>query len=343
MKQLDKFLTNSPEEIAKQVEFFQCVDVIMSKDSVCYNADQNDLDILVRCLNVYQNTGVNYFPRYQEFVNTARFSHLEKGIKAFSNAIVDSRYTLDMFKEDVNQLIEDMEFFNFSKVNGFSKDDYQALSANCEREYEEIIEEYNRTRIKEKESKLKELVGDYFNFDKFDAKVIEQHFKQCVASITEKRYAMDQLSTNMQPTEPNQIYLVFMFSGNTVVRVGKTANVILWAMRYAQEYDQATFGLYLVDKEYVDELRVKLCLYFNPVHFNNVMVEVSNKMYANLNQAKKVYSYLYEITFPQLKKIMSLSGVTQRQIGNIKVVEKAELDQHVRRYLKLNTNKKVSK
>ena len=340
MKRLDEFVTNSPEEIAKQVEFFQCVEVAMPNHFAYYNASQNDLDVLMRCLNVYQNTGINYFPRYMAFANTVRFSHFEKGIKGFSNEIISLRYTLDMFKEDINHLIEDMEFFNFPKVNGLCKEDYQDLLINCEKEYEEIIKEYERTRLKEKEDKLNELVEEYFNFDKFDMKIIEQHFEQCITSITEKRYTLDQLSTNMQPTEPNKVYLVVMFSGNTVVRVGKTRQVILWAMRNIQEYDHVEFGLYLVDEEYVDELRVKVCLYLNPIHFSNAMVEVSNKMYANLNQAKKVYSHLYEITFPRLKKIMSLSSVAQRQLGNIKVVEKAELDQHVRRYLKLNANKK---
>lgn len=337
MKCLDKLVTNSPEEIANQIEFFQSVDLILEGSRY---ANLNDLAILVKCLNVYQTTGINYFPRYEEFIKNTIYSPLDEGIRGFSNAIISSRYTIDMFKEEIQQRIEDMDFFSFSKVKGLTKDDYKALLIDCEKEYYAIIEENNRIVIKEKEVKLKELSDKYLNFEEFDMEVFEQHFEKCVATLTNQTYTIDQLSIKMNLTEASQVYLVVMFLNNVAIKVGKTRQVLLWAMKNVKEYDQATFGLYLVDENYANELRVKICLHFNTIPVNAGMVEASNKVYANLNQAKRVYGHLYEITLPRLRKIMSLSGITQRQFGPITILEKTELDQHVRRYLKLNANKK---
>ena len=57
-----------------------------------------------------------------------------------------------MFKKEVEQRIKDMEFFGFSHVNNFTKDDYKALLINCQEEYYKMLAEKNRNRIKEKET-----------------------------------------------------------------------------------------------------------------------------------------------------------------------------------------------
>ncbi|MTN82447.1 hypothetical protein GMB34_00640 [Turicibacter sanguinis] len=339
MSTLYELLSNSEEERESQVEFFKTVDISLPG---YYHADQTDLKILVECLNVYQETGINYFKRYETFMNSIHYCQLEKGIKGFCKStkgtIYENRDTIEMFKKEAEHRIKDMEFFGFSHVNNFTKDDYKVLLMNCEEEYYKMIAEKNRNKIKEKETEMKELVENYLNFEAFDINTLEQHFKQCIKELINKTYVENDLLNTVRPTKVKDIYLIVMFSNNVAVKIGRTRNIVQWVATNNKEYENTTFGLYSVDEEYIAELIVKVCIYFDTILTNAGMVKVSNKMYANLNQAKKVYAHLYGITLPRLRKIISLNGITQRQIGSITVLEKAELDKHVRRYLKLNTN-----
>ncbi|MTO48201.1 hypothetical protein GMC60_14570 [Turicibacter sanguinis] len=275
-------------------------------------------------------------------MNSIHYCQLEKGIKGFCKStkgtIYENRDTIEMFKKEAEHRIKDMEFFGFSHVNNFTKDDYKVLLMNCEEEYYKMIAEKNRNKIKEKETEMKELVENYLNFEAFDINTLEQHFKQCIKELINKTYVENDLLNTVRPTKVKDIYLIVMFSNNVAVKIGRTRNIVQWVATNNKEYENTTFGLYSVDEEYIAELIVKVCIYFDTILTNAGMVKVSNKMYANLNQAKKVYAHLYGITLPRLRKIISLNGITQRQIGSITVLEKAELDKHVRRYLKLNTN-----
>lgn len=339
MSTLYELLSNSEEERERQIEFFKTVNISLPG---YYHANQTDLKILVECLNVYQETGINYFKRYETFMNSIHYCQLEKGITGFYKStrgtIYENRDTIEMFKKEVEHRIKDMEFFGFSHVNNFTKDDYKALLMNCEEEYYKMLAEKNRNRIKEKETEMKELVENYLNFEAFDINTLEQHFKQCIKELTNKTYVKNDLLNTVRPTKVKDIYLIVMFSNNVAVKIGRTRNVVQWVATHNKDYENVTFGLYPVDEEYIAELIVKICIYFDTILTNAAMVRVSNKMYANLNQAKKVYAHLYGITLPKLRKIISLNRITQRQFGSITVLEKAELDQHVKRYLKLETN-----
>ena len=339
MSTLYELLSNSEEERKRQIDFFKTVNISLPG---YYHANKTDLKILVECLNVYQETGINYFTRYETFIDSIHRYRLEEGITGFYNSIngnfYDERDTIEMFKKEVGRRIEDMDFFGFSHVYKLTKDDYRTLLMNCEEEYYELIAEKNRNRIKEKEIEMKELVENYLNFEDFNINTLEKHFKQCIKDLTNKTYIENDLLNTVRPTKVKDIYLIVMFSNNVAVKIGRTRNVVQWIATHNKDYENVTFGLYSVDEEYIAELIVKVCIYFDTILTNAGMVKVSNKMYANLNQAKKVYAHLYGITLPRLRKIISLNGITQRQFGTITVLEKAELDQHVRRYLKIATN-----
>lgn len=338
---LQELVSNSQEEREKQIEFFNSLDIHLLG---YYQANEIDLDILVKCLNVYQETGINYFKRYETFIRSMYNDRLEEGITGFYNSIkgyyydCDNQDIFEKFKKEIKRRIEDMEFFGFSHVSDLTIEDYQELLINCEADYFKMIEEKNRKRIKEKEVEMNELVENYFNFEEFDVNVLEQHFKECIEELTNKTYVVNDLLNTVRPTKIKDVYLIVMFSNDVAVKIGRTRNVIQWVATHNKDYENVNFGLYSVDEEYVSELLVKVCIYFDTILTNAGMVKVSNKMYANLNQAKKVYSHLYGITLPRLRQIISLNGITQRQFGSITVLEKAELDRHVKRYLKLNTN-----
>lgn len=339
MSTLYELLSNSKEEREKQIEFLKTVNIALPG---YYRVNETDLNILVQCLNVYQETGINYFKRYETFMNSMHHCQLEKGITGFYKStrgtIYENRDTVEMFKKEIEHLIEDMNFFGFSHINNLTKDDYKKLLVDCEKEYYKMIEEENRNRIKEKEIEIKELVENYFNFEAFDINVLEQHFEECIKELTNKTYVENDLLNTVRPTKVKDIYLIVMFSNNIAVRIGRTRNVVQWVATHNKGYENVTFGLYSVDEEYIAELIVKVCIYFDTILTNAAMVRVSNKMYANLNQSKKVYAHLYGITLPKLRKIISLNGITQRQFGSITVLEKAELDKYVKRYLKLESN-----
>lgn len=339
MSTLYELLSNSEEERERQVEFFKTVNISLPG---YFRADLTDLKILVACLNVYQEKGINYFKRYETFINNIHYLQLEQGITGFYQSTRGTRYEegdiIGLFKKEIEHRIDDMDFFGFSHINNFTKDDYKALVMNCEEEYYKMIAEENRNKIKEKETEIKELVENYLNFESFDINALEQHFEQCIKELTNKTYVENDLLNTVRPTKVKDIYLIVMFSNNVAVKIGRTRNVVQWVATHNKDYENVTFGLYPVDEEYIAELIVKVCIYFDTILTNASMVRVSNRMYANLNQAKKVYAHLYGITLPKLRKIISLNGITQRQFGSITVLEKAELDQHVRRYLKLTTN-----
>lgn len=337
MKRLQDLTLINEEERLKQIEFFNTLD---NNNSLGLHLKNEDIEILVDCLNVFQGTGINHFNRYISFMQSAHWQPLEKGIVNFIEDREQFGFTsvdFNFFKTEVEQRVSDMRFFGFSHVNGLSIEDYQILLNHSEQEYNKFIQEKHREGITKEENEIKNLIENYFNFNDFNIDYFEQQFKRCLNEMTTNKYTEKDLLTERIPYNPNNTYLVLFFSNNTPIKIGKTNNLLQWLSINLKKHQDIVFGLCPVEEEYISELLTRFCIHFDTIQRNGNMVLSSNKIYSNLNHSKKVYNHLYGLTLRQLKKIISSNGITQREFGSTIVIEKKELDIYIKRTLKLET------
>lgn len=341
MKRLQDLTLINEEERLKQIEFFNTLD---NNNSLGLHLKNEDIEILVDCLNVFQRTGINHFNRYISFMQSVHQSPLEKGIVNFLEEREQFGFPsigLDSFRTEVEQRVSDMRFFGFSQVNGLSIEDYQMLLNHSEQEYNKFIQEKHREGITKEENEIKNLIENYFNFNDFNIDYFEQQFKRCLKEITNNKYTEKDLLTERIPYNPNSTYLVLFFSNNTPIRIGKTNNLLQWLSTNLKKHQDITFGLCLVEEKYATELLTRFCIHFDTIQRSGNTVLLSNKMYSNLNHSKKVYNHLYGLTLRQLKKIISSNGITQREFGSTIVIKKKDLDTCIKRTLKLETKKNL--
>ena len=119
MKTLNELVTQTEEELLKQVEFFKSLNILMPGG---VPATEEDLVILAKCLDVYQTTGVNHFPRYRAFYNVRYNGLSNQSCKTFETAVRSGEYTYEMYKEDVECEIDGMTFFEIEDIDGVPKE-----------------------------------------------------------------------------------------------------------------------------------------------------------------------------------------------------------------------------
>ena len=288
-----------------------------------------DYQVFTDCLAIYQATGINHFERYKAFYQDIQQLQLEEGIKGFyksQKGKVEGEWnSLESFEQAIKKRIEEMYFFGLDEINEHTEADYLKLLE--EAKTLPMIEEEGPSESDLDQDERR--VADYFNFADFDRQELEKQFQMCIQTLEGKKYQAEAL----MDWEKGH-YLVVGYDEDTPLKIGSATNLKAW-LKENQTGHLTTYGVFKADEDYLKELKVKVCLHYPTIQAYSGMVQASNKMYANLKQAKRVYSYLNGLNLAHLKQIIEINQLKQHFIGGASVVDKAELDKQIRRFLNL--------
>ena len=329
---------NKEDDRKNMVEFFRKNDVVLYQNM---GASDIDYNVFVGCMEIYQNTGVNYFYDFADLRLGFQYTTLDKGIKGYNRtwdgiSIFDENY-LTMYLEEVSRTIELMQFFNIDDLYGTKVYQYQKFYNNAEKEWTELKKYELDKRQESQKAKVEIFEYEYFNFDEFDNRKFTKIYEECIKDLDmgKNLYSFnDVLNINVQ-LENNKTFIVFLRKNSKVCFVGKTTNLLTYIGAKNKEYDAESVAFYPVDNKYIEEVYVKALIEFDLGYSG--AVKLSNRKYISLTTAKRVFKELYKINLTHIKKIISKYDIQKFILGDTIVVDKIELDRCTRDYLNLGS------
>lgn len=323
------------EERAKQVEFLKT-----SEEDIIYGHIHSDIyyEILVGCMEIYSNIGINYFYDYQRFSTSRQHITLEKGIKYynsnFKQLYVEDIEYLNSYRKDILETVELMKFFGIESVDGTTIEQYMEYYNNAETEWYEMRYEEIEKRKAKAEASIDKMRNDYFNFDDFDNDKFNNIFKECIKDMDmgKNLYTLDEVLNININLAPNKTFIVFLRKNNKVCFVGRSTNLLSYIGAKSKEYDADRVAFYPVDNNYIDDIYIRSLIQFD---IPSGQVRSANRKYISLTSAKRIFKELYRINLTHIKKIISKYDLERFILGDTIVLDKIELDKAVKDYLNL--------
>ena len=327
------------KEREKKVEFFKEHEIM-----IYHGIQGNDMDyeFFVGCMEIYENTDVNYFYDFEYLRLKCQYETNEPSIRGYLqrldyNCITITDEYLDKYRKDVEKTIQLMEFFNIGNLYGITIEKYKELYKNADVEWKILKQEISNNKKSSKEEHTDKLIESYFNFGEFNNKKFESIFNDCIKDIDmgKNTYTLNEIIDMNINLDKSKIFLVFLRKNNKVCYIGKTVNLISYIGNKNKEYNADSVAFYEIDSEYIDDIYVKSLIYFDMIAYNGV-VKSSNRKYISLSMAKRVYKEMYRINLTHIKKIISKYDLERFIIGDTIVLDKIALNKATRDYLNLD-------
>lgn len=329
---------NREDDRVKKVEFFKSngVNLIMG----LYTSDI-DYKFFVGCMEIYENTGINYFNNYKKLLMHHQYRIVNKGIRNYVGSIdpyvsdrINSSYLND-YKKEVLETIKIMNFFNIGSYNDIDIEQYIEHYKNADIEWEELRkEELEKIKIKE-DANLDKIRNNYFNFDNFNNSKFEELFKECTHDMDMGKniYTLNEVININVNLDTNKTFIVFLRKNNRVCFVGRTINLLNYIGSKSKDYDADRVAFYPVDNNYIDDIYIKALIEFDIA--TGGAIRSTNRKYISMTSVKRVFKELYKINLVHIKKIIAKYDIEKFLIGDTIFLDKIELDRATREYLNL--------
>lgn len=328
---------NKADERAKKIEFLKSHKVILIMGMY---PDDMDCEIFVGCMEIYENTGVNYFYDYKKLFMDNEYKTLHKGVRHYTSILfnylfdkIDIEY-LNSYKSELLETIELMKFFGIETLYGVTLDQYIKYYNNAENEWYEMRDEEIKKRKAKAEASIDKMRDNYFNFDDFDNDKFNNIFKECIKDMDMEKnlYTLDEVLNININLAPNKTFIVFLIKNNKVCFIGRSTNLLSYIGAKSKEYDADRVAFYPVDNNYIDDIYIRSLIQFD---IPSGQVRSANRKYISLTSAKRIFKELYRINLTHIKKIISKYDLERFILGDTIVLDKIELDKAVKDYLSL--------
>ena len=331
------------EKRAKKLEFFK------ENEIVLYNGMQGnemDYEIFIGCMEIYENTGINYFYDFDYLRLKSQYGLMDSSLKKYIqnweyniNTIKDEVLDdyLEKYHIDIEKTMQLMKFFNIENLYGKTIKKYEEIYNNAEMELKSLKQEIHNNKRVYKEEYTNGLIESYFNFENFNNEEFNRIFNNCISDINMggNIYTLNEIINININLDKSKTFIVFLRKNNNVCFIGKTVNLINYIGNKNKEYNADSVAFYEIDNDYIEDIYIKALIYFDMVVNYNGIVKLSNRKYISLSIAKKVYKELYRINLTHIKKIITKYNLERFIIGDTIVLDKIELDKATRDYLNL--------
>lgn len=321
----------------KMVEFFKDNEVLIYH---CMGASDIDYEVFVGCMEIYNNTGVNYFYDFSDLRLNFQYKTLDKGIKGYSrawdsNRDIFDRNFLNNYLEEVSSTIKLMQFFGIENLYDTSVNQYMEYYNRAETELNEWrIEELEKRKVKD-DASFDKMRNSYYNFEAFDNNKFNRIFKECIQDMDMGKniYILDEVININVNLEDNKTFIVFLRKNDKVCFVGRTTNLLNYIGTKSKEHGADRVAFYPVDNDYIDDIYIKALIEFDVAVGGTV--KNTNRKYISMTSVKRIFKELYKINLVHIKKIIAKYDIERFLIGDIIIFDKIELDKATRDYLNL--------
>lgn len=337
---------NKSEERKQRIKFFKENNIsIMTTPFGGMSASNNDYEIYVGCMEIYEKTKVNHFEDYKSL----RFylldskgdisKKLEKKISYYEGneriEFTDKRY-LKHYQKDIQFVIDTMKFFNMEKIYDKTINYFETELELSEQKWLKFVNDEYSKKKNDKEKEAKKLIKDYNNFSKFNNQKFNEIYESCISSrnIKDNLYTIEELFELYLREDENKTYIVFFIKDDQVCLIGKTTNLLQYTNVKRKQIEFDTISFYEVENEYIEEIYIRLLIEFN-IPSNSGAVKISNKKYILLNTAKRVFKEMYRVNLVHIKKALSQYKVDEYILGESLVLDKIQLDNAMKNYMSM--------
>ncbi|MGL4742082.1 MAG: hypothetical protein ACRC41_14985 [Sarcina sp.] len=323
-------------EILSSINFLEQNQIMLFSD---YQGDKEDFEYFALCLEIFKRTGINYFEDYESlYYRAEKISRILNGDTSIFEYMFE--YTVANLEADLELLILKSNFFEIKKIIGY---DVLKLTQNKKQLialFEDKYKKFELEKIKSKEIKSCEYNQKYFKFMDFTNlnEKFELVFKKLYNELPKLKKMINSEDMVLKFSQglalnKNKKYLVFIYKNKKIIEIFKTSNSLNFKRFDDYNYDYASF--LEVEEIYQDDLNVRFKLYFD-LFLNQNDVTVNNLIFTRINAAKEVYKFEYGLTLPKIKKIIHENNLELNAKGFDYILNKVELDNAIKKYIKRN-------
>lgn len=332
MNKLKDYLNPKLEDIRnKQADFFEKTNMISYLGNTAFDMDYK---IYAECLEVYVNTGINYYDDYISLIYTIQIYELHHGIRDKN----PNRFHLpcfesyEIYKQSLEECIKLYNFFDIAECRGINITVFEELLVYSEEDWDYYK---NKNIIKENKKHteyINKLNANYLNFNDFnESKLQELYLQYKEYTKPSNRYSVkDLMNMNMELYEGN-ICLIFGFLDDKIQFVGKTTRIFSYIYNKNKEYKIDNVAIFMVDEDYIEDLYVELIVR-GDIKSNSNTINYKCMKYASYNKAKSYYKAIYDFSAWDLKRIIKKHNIDIFEIsGGTTIINKIKLHEAVKK------------
>lgn len=337
MDKLKDYLNPKLEVIRnKQADFFEKTNMISYLGCNGFNVDYK---IYTECLEVYVNTGVNYYDDYISLIYKIQVYNLHHGIRDknpnhFHSPCFESYET---YKQSLEKCIKLYKFFDITECKDISITVFEELLAYSEEDWDYYKNKNTMLEDKKNIEYINKLNKIYLNFNNFNESKLKQLYLQYKEyTKPSNRYSVkDLMNMNMELYEGN-ICLIFGFLDDEIQFVGKTTRIFSYIYNKNKEYQIDNVAIFMVEEEYIEDLYVELIVR-GDIKSNSTTINYKCMKYVSYNKAKSYYKAICGFSAWDLKRIMKKYNIGTFKIGeSTTILNKIKLHEAVKREIKIN-------
>lgn len=299
-----------------------------------------DYDLFVGCMEIYENTGVDYFQYYKRIRLFNQYRTVSEGVRNYVGSFdyyVEDKTNIKYlynYKKEIIETIQILEFFGLSGIYGKTIDEYINDLNNADEEWKQMRDEELAKIEKTAKEKSDKLKTNYYNFDDFNDDKFNKIFKECIKDMDmgKNTYTLEEVININVNLEENKTFIVFLRKDDRVCFVGRTTRLLTYIGTKSKEYDADRVAFYPVDNDYIDDIYIKALIEFDII---GGTVKNTNRKYISMTSVKRIFKELYRINLTHIKKIISKYDIEKYVLGDIIILDKIELDRATRDYLNL--------
>ncbi len=332
MDKLKDYLDPKLNDIrSKQASFFEKTNIISSIGSSAFNLNNK---IYSECLEVYTNTGVNYYDDYISLICTIQVYKLHQGIrdKNPTHFHLPCFESYEAYKQSLEECIKLYKFFDITECIGVNITVFEQLLIYSEEDWDYYKNKNIIQRNKNTDKYINKLNENYLNFNDFnESKLQGLYLEYKEHTKPSNRYSVkDLMEMNMELYEGN-ICLIFGFLDDEIQFVGKTTRIFSYIYNKNKEYKIDNVAIFMVDEDYIEDLYVELIVR-GDIKNNSNTINYKCMKYASYNKAKSYYKAIYDFSAWDLKRIIKKYNIDVFEIGGgTTIINKIKLHEAVKK------------
>lgn len=335
MEKLKDYLNPELDDFRrKQVTFFKETSTISSIGNTILDIDYK---IYTECLEVYINTGVNYYNEYMLLKYVIQIYKLQDGIRNKNNKYFHAPCfeTYEDYKKSLSDSIELYNFFDIVECCDIHISVFEDLLINAEVDWNFYKNNKFYEVNKNNDEYIKKLNKNYLNFDEFnEVKLQELYLEYKDNTKPSNRYTVKELMNMNIEIYNGNICLLIGFLEDKIQFVGKTTRIFNYIYNKNKEFKIDNVAIFVVDEKYIDDLYVELIIR-GEIESNSNIINYKCMKYVSYNKAKSYYKSVYKLTAWDLKRIIKKYNIDILEIsGGTKIISKIKLHRAVEKEFK---------
>lgn len=335
MNKLKDYLNPKLEDIRnKQADFFEKTNMASFIGNSVFVIDYK---IYSECLEVYTNTGVNYYDDYISLMYVIQIYKLYTGIRD-----KDPRHfhlpcfeSYEVYNQSLRECIESYKFFDIVECCGINIKVFEELLTNSEMDWNYYTNKELMQKDKNNKEYINKLNESYLNFNNFnESKLQELYSKYKEYTKPSNRYSVKELmDMNIELYEGN-ICLIFGFLGDEIQFVGKTTRIFNYIYNKNKEYKIDNVAIFMVEEKYIEDLYIELIVKGDIKSHSNT-INYKCMKYVSYNKAKNYYKAIYGFSAWDLKRIIKKDNIELLEIsGGTRIINKIKLHDAIKKEVK---------